>query len=113
MRLGNAAPLLSEKYRLALDREAAARWEAEAAGIETEVAQAADLFREIYPSVSDRLAKLFGLIKNIDAKVDRARYPGSFTKETRPAGANKGKPPGAAPQPKDESWADIKPLLPW
>jgi len=25
-----------------------------------------------------------------------------------PGGANKGKPPGAAPQPKDEIWADIK-----
>ena len=32
----------------------------------------------------------------------RAATAGSFTKETRPAGANKGKPPGAAPQPKDE-----------
>jgi hypothetical protein len=38
----------------------------------------------------------------------KAATPASFTKETRPAGANKGKPPGAAPQPKDEIWADIK-----
>jgi hypothetical protein len=35
----------------------------------------------------------------------KAATPASFTKETRPAGANKGKPPGAAPQPKDEIWA--------
>jgi hypothetical protein len=35
----------------------------------------------------------------------KAATPGTFTKETRPAGANKGKPPGAAPQPKDEIWA--------
>jgi len=33
----------------------------------------------------------------------KAATPGTFTKETRPAGANKGKPPGAAPQPKDET----------
>jgi hypothetical protein len=33
----------------------------------------------------------------------RPATPGSFTKETRPTGANKGKPPGAAPQPKDET----------
>jgi hypothetical protein len=35
----------------------------------------------------------------------KAATPASFTKETRQAGANKGKPPGAAPQPKDEIWA--------
>jgi hypothetical protein len=34
----------------------------------------------------------------------RRRRP-LLTKETRPAGANKGKPPGAAPQPRDEIWA--------
>jgi hypothetical protein len=33
----------------------------------------------------------------------KAATSGSWTKDTRPAGANKGKPPGAAPQPKDET----------
>ena len=43
----------------------------------------------------------------------KAATPGSWTKDTRPAGANKGKPPGAAPQPQDETGPIQNPLLPW